>query len=163
LTVSDMQAKDLPDTDIRGSAKNIADPYLIVQILDDEGQPVSEGRTECVMNVRKCNWTSTIYLFCNDQDREDTRLMPPVTAKFILMDWNKKKNHFIIGDVKLKLVGNGTKTIEIPSRHTSSCRPFIRFKYEVSPQMYYGTETTDVTSQANDCIDESVEMSLHVG
>ena len=157
LTVSDMQAKDLPDTDIRGSAKNIADPYLIVQILDDEGQPVSEGRTETVMNVRKCNWTSTIDLFCNDQDREDTRPMPPVTAKFILMDWNKKKSHYVIGDATLELVGNGTKTIEIPSRHVSSCRPFIRFMYEVSPQMYYGTEMTEVTSQAKECVNESVD------
>ena len=159
VIVRGMQAKDLPDTDLKGSEKNICDPYLIVQLLDDEGLPVSEGQTEYFSNVRKCAWKTTLKLFCDDQGRVNKRHIPPVTAKFILMDWNKKKAHYLIGDITLELKGDkGTKTIEIPSRSASSCRPFIRFSYEISPQMYFETrEFMSYSGQAEELVDESAE------
>ena len=157
VTLRTMQAKGLPDTDLKGSDKNICDPYLIVQILDDAGQVINEEQTEHFSNVRTCAWKAKLKLFCDDRDKPLKRPTPPVTAKLTLMDWNKKTPHTLIGDVTVQLkVGKGTKTIEVPSRCVSSCRPFIRFTYEVSPQMFFETtELASVSGQPDEFLDES--------
>ena len=53
-------------------------------------------------------------------------------------DWNKKKEHALIGDVTVQLnVGTGRMKVEVPSRSVSSLRPFVHFRYTVTAQMHY--------------------------
>ena len=54
------------------------------------------------------------------------------------MDRNKKKADALIGELLVKLtVGSGKVKVEVPSRSVSSFRPFVHFRYEVVPQMYF--------------------------
>ena len=54
------------------------------------------------------------------------------------MDKNKKKADEFIGEVVVSLnVGSGRKKVEVPSRCVSSLRPFVFFRYDVTPQMFF--------------------------
>ena len=53
------------------------------------------------------------------------------------MDYNKKKPHTIIGDVKVELYeGPGKAKVEVLSRHVGSMKPFLYLQYQVTPLMH---------------------------
>ena len=136
VTFSQLRAKDVPDMDMRGKADNISDPYLLLQAIDEKGNFCDEARTSWLKDVRSPHWKETLRLFVPDQDVAGQKTRP-FNLQITLMDHNKKTDT-LIGDVKIALkVGAGKVKIEIPSRSPSPMRPFVYFKYEATPQMYF--------------------------
>ena len=138
LTLTRLRARDVPDMDTKGGDNNISDPYLIFNVLDGkDGGKVDEGRTPHIENARHPKWEETVRLFVPDAEAKSTKTAN-VELLITLMDKNKKKEDQLIGDVKVSLpVGSGKKRVEVPSRSVSSLRPFVFFRYDATPQMYF--------------------------
>jgi len=162
VTIKNCKTRNLPDTDLRGTEKNIADPYLIFSLLDANGTKIDEAKTTHRDNVRKCHWHGEVLkLFANDnKDGSPTDVSHPVSVLVQLMDYNKKSADYLIGELTMTLkVGKGRKVTEVPSRCVSSARPYIYFEYEVTPNLFF--EQTEIVRVAtiSDDNDEDTEGS----
>ena len=138
LTLRRLRVWDVPDVDLRGKEGNVSDPYLILSALDDAHEHVvDETRTPHVDNVRKHEWEGSYRLFLPDDEAASAR-SKPIGLRITLMDRNAKKADQLIGDVTIQLTpGAGRRKVEIPSRSVSPLRPFVAFRYEAPPRMFY--------------------------
>ena len=138
VTLTRIRATDVPDVDLRGGEKNVSDPYITFHLLDASGARVDEGKTDHLENQRHPKWMdTTVRLFMPDHEPPKGKT-PPLKLLITLMDWNKKSNHVLIGDVEVSLpVGAGKLKVEVPSRCVSMSRPFVYLQYDVAPQMFF--------------------------
>ena len=164
VTFSSLRARDVPDVDLRGSATNISDPYLILAAIDDNGEMRDQTKTSHIENSRHPSWKETLRLFMPDQEAK-TPKTKPFKVLITLMDRNAKKADVLIGDVQVALkVGSGKVKIEIPSRSPSSMRPFVYFRYEATPQMYFEeVEYVRVAAETNNEGDDGTEGQFFDG
>ena len=138
VTLTRLRATDVPDVDRKGGASNVADPYLILNVLSASGAKLDEARTEHLDNQTHPRWSETVRLFVPDDDLGGKSKTPPVKLLVTLMDYNKKTDDVLIGDVPVSLpVGAGKIKVEVPSRSVSMARPHVYFRYEATPQMYF--------------------------
>ena len=99
---------------------------------------MSEAKTEHLDNQRHPKWLdTTVHLFMPDHEPPKGKT-PPLKLLVTLMDWNKKSDHKIIGEVEVPLpVGAGKVKVEVPSRCVSMSRPFVYLQYDAAPQMFF--------------------------
>ena len=138
VTLTRIRATDVPDVDLRGGEKNVSDPYITFHLLDASGARVDEGKTDHLENQRHPKWMdTTVRLFMPDHEPPKGKT-PPLKLLVTLMDWNKKSDHKIIGEVEVPLpVGAGKVKVEVPSRCVSMSRPFVYLQYDAAPQMFF--------------------------
>ena len=108
-------------------------------MLDSSGKTkVDEARTEHLDNQRHPRWNETLRLFKPDDNLGGKSKTEPVKLMITLMDWNKKSEHVVIGEVSVSLPpGAGRIKVEVPSRCVSMARPHVYFRYDATPQMFF--------------------------
>ena len=89
-------------------------------------------------NQRHPRWTETVRLFTSDDNVAGKGKTQPVKLSISLLDYNKKAEDTLIGEVTVQLQpGAGRTKVEVPSRCVSMARPFVYFRYDATPQMFY--------------------------
>ena len=99
---------------------------------------LDEARTAHQDNQTHPRWGETIRLFKPDNDLGGKSQTAPIKLLVTLMDYNKKSDDSLIGEVMVTLpVGSGKIKAEVPSRCVSSSRPHVYFRYDASVQMFF--------------------------